>query len=111
MKKKTIWETVANLVNSKKIGQDISRREIIKEVHSVFEAQGERYSTVTIDCIRNMSSGLGYLIQTDTAGHYTVMKHYQKGYSHSQLRRDYDLKIQKHRDDYNKHRADKQLGV
>ena len=49
-----------------------------------------RFSSVTVDCNRNMSEKVGYLAKTKKSGIYRVVKHFAADYTVSQLRKDYD---------------------
>lgn len=85
----TLWSTFRDYINSKEIGEEVTRREIIDHIRVTMSHLG--FSDVTIDCYRNMSGRLGYLGKGNRLGLYIVRKHYPEGYSSSDLRSSYDL--------------------
>lgn len=96
---KTVWSIFRDLVNSKSIGTEITRQEIISEIerngfvnHYVWSAPKtlKRYSPATLDTARNMSEKVGYLAKTNTLGRYIIVEHFATDYTVSQLRKDYD---------------------
>ena len=98
--KKTVWSIFRDLVNSRPIGAEITRQEIIANAEISLlvdendlekeDCRLSKFSPVTIDCNRNMATQLGYLAKTDKAGIYRVRKHFAPDYTVSQLRKDYD---------------------
>lgn len=69
---KTIWSIFRDLVNSKPIGTEITRQEIISEIerngfinHYVWSAPKtlKKYFPATLDAARNMSEKVGYFVQ------------------------------------------------
>jgi hypothetical protein len=101
----TIWGIVKNCINSRQIDSVITRKELLEEVEKIFynrrkdywgNFNGENrfkpfYSPVTIDCFRNMSTGLGYLSKTKRNGIYIVKIHFPEDMTSSRLRGDYDM--------------------
>lgn len=99
--KKTVWSIFRDYVNSKPIGTEITRQEILKEIERHFISRDvqcvgktlsalPRYSPVTLDCARNMATGRYYLEKTERVGHYKIICHFPSDYTISQLRKDYD---------------------
>lgn len=101
--KKTVWSIFRDLVNSKEVGTEITRQEILDEVErqliedgTFIETKGvkrARFSAVTLDCSRNMATGRYYLEKTERVGHYKIICHFPPDYTVSQLRRDYDREM------------------
>lgn len=60
---KTVWSIFRDLVNSKSIGTEITRQEILNQVE---------------------------LAKTNTLGRYIIVEHFATDYTVSQLRKDYD---------------------
>lgn len=100
-KSKTVWSIFRDYVNSKPVGTEITRQEILKEIEKHFISRDDqcvgkplsalpRFSPVTFDCARNMSEKVGYLAKTNKSGIYRVVKHFADDYTVSQLRKDYD---------------------
>jgi len=88
-------------VNSKPIGTEITRQEILNQVEKEFVEIGKtvhdyklgtvaNFSSATLDTARNMSEKVGYLSKTNKSGVYRVVKHFDVDYTVSQLRKDYD---------------------
>lgn len=96
--KKTVWSIFKDLVNSKEIGEEITRLEILKEIDKNYndnamdrpESFGLKYSPVTVDCYRNMAEKVGYLGKTNRAGRYKVLRHISLT-SGTALRKEYNL--------------------
>lgn len=99
--KKTVWSIFRDYVNSKPIGTEITRQEILKEIERHFISRDvqcvgktlsalPRYSPVTLDYARNMATGRYYLEKTERVGHYKIICHFPSDYTISQLRKDYD---------------------
>lgn len=98
--KKTVWSIFRDYVNSKPIGAEITRQDILFNIESGLRAipeMNERYnkgwelfSPATLDTARNMSEKVGYLAKTNKSGIYRVVKHFAADYTVSQLRKDYD---------------------
>ena len=98
--KKTVWSIFRDLVNSKAVGTEITRQEILDEIErqliedgTFIETKGvkrARFSPVTLDCARNMATGRYYLEKTEKVGHYKIICHFPSDYTISQLRKDYD---------------------
>lgn len=97
--KKTVWSIFRDYVNSKPIGTEITRQELISQVEEGLKGTGvdigngmkmAKFSTVTLDCARNMATGRYYLEKTERAGHYKIICHFPSDYTVSQLRKDYD---------------------
>ena len=98
---KTVWSIFRDYVNSKPVGTEITRQEILKEIEKHFISRDDqcvgkplsalpRFSPVTFDCARNMSEKVGYLAKTNTLGRYIIVEHFATDYTVSQLRKDYD---------------------
>jgi hypothetical protein len=96
--KKTVWSIFKDLVNSKEIGEEITRLEILKEIDKNYndnamdrpESFGLKYSPVTLDCYRNMAEKVGYLGKTNRPGRYKVLRHISLT-SGTALRKEYNL--------------------
>lgn len=99
--KKTVWSIFRDYVNSKPIGTLITRQELLKKIEEHFInrdvqcvgkafANMPRYSSVTLDCARNMATGRYYLEKTERVGQYKIICHFPSDYTVSQLRKDYD---------------------
>ena len=98
--KKTVWSIFRDYVNSKPIGTEITRQQILSVVNlgmlkntasdMTEEYKLARFSATTVDCNRNMSEKVGYLAKTNKSGIYRVVKHFAADYTVSQLRKDYD---------------------
>ena len=98
---KTVWNIFRDLVNSKPIGTEITRQEILNQVEKELVEIGKtvrdyklgtvaNFSSATLDTARNMSEKVGYLAKTNKSGIYRVVKHFAADYTVSQLRKDYD---------------------
>ena len=103
---KTVWSIFRDLVNSKSIGTEITRQEIIKHITTsglycfndtnsmkelkLLDNKAPLYSSHTLDSMRNMSEKVGYLDKTNKSGIYRVVEHFATDYTVSQLRKDYD---------------------
>ena len=103
---KTVWSIFRDLVNSKSIGTEITRQEIIKHITTsglycfndtnsmkelkLLDHKAPLYSSHTLDSMRNMSEKVEYLDKTNKSGIYRVVKHFAADYTVSQLRKDYD---------------------
>lgn len=96
---KTVWNIFRDYINAKTIGTEITRKELLKEIeksylnrkireYDLFEVL--RFSSVTVDCYRNMSEKNGYLSKTDKLGVYKVEKHFDDNLTSSGLRREYE---------------------
>jgi len=85
--KKTVWSIFRDYVNSKPIGTEITRQQVLSVIKDYRLA---RFSDVTVDCNRNMSEKVGYLAKTSKLGIYRVVKHFAADYTAGQLRKDYD---------------------
>jgi len=99
--KKTVWSIFRDYVNSKPIGTEITRQEILNQVEKELVEDGKfiehykrgkiaNFSSTTLDCARNMSEKVGYLAKTNKSGIYRVVKHFADDYTVSLLRKDYD---------------------
>jgi hypothetical protein len=99
--KKTVWSIFRDLVNSKPIGTEITRQEILNQVEKELVEIGKtvrnyklgtvaNFSSVTLDTARNMSEKVGYLAKTNTLGRYIIVEHFATDYTVSQLRKNYD---------------------
>lgn len=99
--KKTVWSIFRDYVNSKPIGTEITRQEILNQVEKELVEDGKyidhpkkgkvaNFSSTTLDCARNMATGRYYLEKTERAGHYKIICHFPSDYTVSQLRKDYD---------------------
>lgn len=71
---KTVWSIFRDLVNSKPIGTEITRQEILNQVERELVEIGKtvydyklgavaNYSSATLDTARNMSEKVGYFVQ------------------------------------------------
>lgn len=99
-KSKTVWSIFRDYVNSKPIGSEITRQDILFNIESGLRAipeMNERYhkgwelfSPATLDTARNMAEKVGYLDKTNKTGIYKVVNHFAPDYTVSQLRKDYD---------------------
>lgn len=98
---KTVWSIFRDLVNSKSIGTEITRQEILNQVEKELVEIGKtvryyklgtvaNFSSSTLDTARNMSEKVGYLAKTNTLGRYIIVEHFATDYTVSQLRKDYD---------------------
>lgn len=98
---KTVWSIFRDLVNSKSIGTEITRQEILNQVEKELVEIGKtvrdyklgtvaNFSSATLDTSRNMSEKVGYLAKTNTLGRYIIVEHFATDYTVSQLRKDYD---------------------
>ena len=97
---KTVWSIFRDYVNSKPIGTEMTRQDILFNIESglrVIPEMNERchkgwdlFSPATLDTARNMSEKVGYLAKTNKSGIYRVVKHFAADYTVSQLRKDYD---------------------
>lgn len=98
---KTVWSIFRDLVNSKSIGTEITRQEILNQVEKELVEIGKtvrnyklgtvaNFSSATLDTARNMSEKVGYLAKTNTLGRYIIVEHFATDYTVSQLRKDYD---------------------
>lgn len=97
---KTVWSIFRDYVNSKPIGTEITRQQILSVVNLGMLKNTEnneredyslsRFSATTVDCNRNMSEKVGYLAKTNTLGRYIIVEHFATDYTVSQLRKDYD---------------------
>ena len=98
---KTVWSIFRDLVNSKPIGTEITRQEILNQVEKELVEIGKtvrdyklgtvaNFSSSTLDTARNMSEKVGYLAKTNTLGRYIIVEHFATDYTVSQLRKDYD---------------------
>lgn len=95
---KTVWSVFRNFVNSKEIGQEITRKEILAQMdknflnikNTMYDAMFivPRYSDANVDCQINMSKKSEYLGKTIKVGVYKVLKHFDPAYSLSQLRKE-----------------------
>lgn len=104
--KKTVWSIFRDYVNSKPIGTEITRQEIIEHIETfglycfndtssmkrlkLVDNKAPLYSHHTLDSTRNMATGRYYLEKTERAGHYKIICHFPSDYTVSQLRKDYD---------------------
>lgn len=98
--KKTVWSIFRDYVNSKSIGTEITRQQILSVVNlgmlkntasdMTEEYRLARFSSATVDTNRNMAEKVGYLAKTNKTGIYIVVKHFADDYTVSQLRKDYD---------------------
>lgn len=99
--KKTVWSIFRDYVNSKPIGTEITRQEILNQVEKELVEIGKtinhyqkgivaNFSSTTLDCARNMATGRYYLEKTEKVGHYKIICHFPSYYTISQLRKDYD---------------------
>lgn len=104
-KKKTVWSIFRDYVNSKPIGTEITRQEILNQVEKELVESGKtinhyqkgkvaNFSSTTLDCARNMATGRYYLEKTERVGHYKIICHFPSDYTISQLRKDYDCEKQ-----------------
>ncbi len=100
-KAKTVWSIFRDLVNSKPIGTEITRQEILNQVEKELVEIGKtvrdyklgtvaNFSSATLDTTRNMSEKVGYLAKTNTLGRYVIVEHFATDYIVSQLKKDYD---------------------
>ena len=98
---KTVWSIFRDLVNSKPIGTEITRQEILNQVEKELVEIGKtvrdyklgtvaNFSSSTLDTARNMAEKVGYLAKTNTLGRYIIVEHFATDYTVSQLRKDYD---------------------
>lgn len=97
---KTVWSIFRDLVNSKSIGTEITRQEILNQVEKELVEIGKtvqkrngtvaNFSSLTLDNARYMSERVGYLANTNTLGRYIIVEHFATDYTVSQLRKDYD---------------------
>lgn len=90
---KTVWSIFRDLVNSKSIGTEITRQEILNQVEKELVEIGRTvrdYHFATLDTARNMSEKVGYLAKTNTLGRYIIVEHFATDYTVSQFRKDYD---------------------
>ena len=98
---KTVWSIFRDLVNSKSIGTEITRQEILNQVEKELVEIGKtvrdyklgtvaNFSSATLDAARNMAEKVGYLAKTNTLGRYIIVEHFAADYTVSQLRKDYD---------------------
>ena len=105
---KTVWSIFRDLVNSKPIGAEITRQEILNQIEKELVEIGKtvrdyklgtvaNFSSATFDTARNMAEKVGYLAKTNKLGIYRIVKHFDENYTVSQLRKDYD-----NRNEYNK---------
>ena len=73
-KAKTVWSIFRDLVNSKTIGTEITRQEILNQVEKELVKIGKtvrdyklgtvaNFSSATLDTARNMSEKVGYFVQ------------------------------------------------
>lgn len=71
---KTVWSIFRDLVNSKSIGTEITRQEILNQVEKELVEVGKtvrdyklgtvaNFSPATLDTARNMSEKVGYFVQ------------------------------------------------
>lgn len=98
--KKTVWSIFRDYVNSKPIGTEITRQQILSVVNlgmlkntasdMTEEYRLARFSSATVDANRNMAEKVGYLAKTNKTGIYIVVKHFAADYTVSRLRKDYD---------------------
>lgn len=98
--KKTVWSLFRDYVNSKSIGEVITRQDILIHIDrglsnnaglNELHTRGcKNFSEATLDTARNMSEKVGYLDKTNKTGIYRVVKHFAADYTVSQLRKDYD---------------------
>lgn len=99
----TTWSVFREFMNSKNIGEIITRQEILLHTNEefikagLFRVQnGLRYATfanTTVDATRNMSTGAGFLEKTDKDGIYKVKKKFPRDYTVTKLRKDYETAI------------------
>ena len=100
-KSKTVWSIFRDYVNSKPIGTEITRQEILNQVEKELVEAGKtinhyqkgtvaNFSSTTLDCARNMATVRYYLEKTERVGHYKIICHFPSDYTISQLRKDYD---------------------
>lgn len=99
-KSKTVWSIFRDYVNSKPIGTEITRQQILSVVNlgmlkntasnMTEEYRLARFSPATLDTARNMAEKVGYLAKTNKTGIYRVVNHFAPDYTVSQLRKDYD---------------------
>ena len=98
---KTVWSIFRDLVNSKSIGTEITRQEILNQIKKELVEIGKtvrdyklgtvaNFSPATLDTARNMSEKVGYLAKTNMSGRYIIVEHFATDYTVSQLRKDYD---------------------
>lgn len=83
---KTVWSIFRDYVNSKPIGAEITRQQILSVVNlgmlkntasdMTEEYKLARFSATTVDCNRNMSEKVGYLAKTNKSGIFRVVKHF-----------------------------------
>lgn len=96
--KKTVWSIFRDYVNSKPIGTEITRQDLLNQVEKELVEDGTfiasattgrhaKFSSVTLDCARNMSEKVGYLAKTNKSVIYRVVKHFAADYTVSQLRK------------------------
>lgn len=98
--KKTVWSLFRDCVNSKSIGEVITRQDIIVHIDSelnnnvgineLYYRGSKNFSEATLDSACNMAEKVGYLDKTNKSGIYRVVKHFAADYTVSQLRKDYD---------------------
>jgi len=106
----TIWSIFRDFVNSKPIGSEITRQEIINVVskmfrnyekirrESIMDSSRDSWSNIThwskhtIDTNRNMSVRAGYLKMKGFLypGVYIIEKHFPSDYTSSKLRKEYE---------------------
>lgn len=88
--KSTVWSIVKDYINSQPVGRYILRQQLLYEVTLKYD---KKFSSVTVDCIRNMATGLGYLQKTSQGGKYTIQEHFKEDLTMSAFRKDYDKMI------------------
>lgn len=109
----TIWSIFRDFVNSKLIGSEITRQEIISEISKHLVSEGRtredyklgtvaNFSMNTVDCNRIMSEWRGFLSKKRflnsgvyIPGVYIVEKHFPLDYTSYELRRIYYKGLQK----------------
>ena len=88
---KTVWSIFRDLVNSKSIGAEITRQEILNHIEKELVEIGktvrdyklvtvDNFSSSTLDTARNMSEKVGYLAKTNTLGRYIIVEHFATDY-------------------------------
>ena len=109
-KQNTVWKSFKKFINSQRIGEVVTRSQIIRFIEQDTKMQyygvttsclsgkwkdGQFYTNPsfshnTIDYTRNLAEKLGFLDKTRCRGMCVVSKHFPADYTVSQLRKDYD---------------------
>lgn len=86
---KTTWEIVRSFINSKTLGDIVTRKELLQIVDEEHSKHDFNYSSNTVDCYRNLLEKSFYLMKTDELGKFQFIKKIPEFLTVKQLNAEY----------------------